>query len=411
MTHSHSHVPGDFHTPANIRRLLALITLPFALATLAGLVVLWPEGSTRKAAVDFPSGLADATVTAVEEGPCPGFDTPSKLDEDAASEPAQTCTQGRATLTSGPDRGREAAFDLSEGVSPLPVKEGDKIVLAKDPKAPAGEEYYFADRQRSRPMLLLAAIFAAVVVALGRLKGLSALAGLAVSLGVLVFFVLPAILDGSDPVAVSVVGSALVMFVGLYTAHGFNARTTSALLGTLVSLSITALLAFAFVAMGQLSGFSSEEATFLNVASAGSINFRGLVLAGIVIGSLGVLDDVTVTQASAVWQLRASNPSLTALELYRFAIRIGRDHIASTVNTLVLAYAGASLPLLMLFTLGGSRIGDVVTSEIVAEEILRTLVGSIGLVASVPITTGLAAVIAVKGRPQGRQRPAGAESG
>jgi uncharacterized membrane protein len=183
------------------------------------------------------------------------------------------------------------------------------------------------------------------------------------------------------------------MFVALYLAHGFNARTTTAMLGTLASLAITGLLAVVFVEATKFTGFGSEEAVFLQI-SAQQVNLQGLLLGGIIIGTLGVLDDVTVTQASSVWELHAANPNLGTTGLYRAALRIGRDHIASTVNTLVLAYVGASLPLLLLFTLSNRPLGDVLTSEVMAEEIVRTLVGSIGLVASVPITTALASVVA-----------------
>jgi uncharacterized membrane protein len=196
------------------------------------------------------------------------------------------------------------------------------------------------------------------------------------------------------------------MFIALYLSHGVNVRTTSAVLGTLASLAITALLALLFVELTQLTGFASEEATYIRVASA-NINLQGILLGGIIIGSLGVLDDVTVTQASAVWELHLANPTLGRRNLYGSAIRIGRDHIASTVNTLVLAYAGAALPLLILFTIAEAKLADVLTGEIVAEEVVRTLVGSIGLVASVPITTALAVLVVGSGaRPPAAPQPA-----
>jgi hypothetical protein len=183
------------------------------------------------------------------------------------------------------------------------------------------------------------------------------------------------------------------MFVALYLAHGVNVRTTTAVLGTMGALLLTGLLAWGFVETTRLTGMASEEAGFLQAAVA-QVSLRGLLLGGIVIGSLGVLDDVTVTQASAVWELHQANPAYGFRRLFSAGLRIGRDHIASTVNTLVLAYAGASMPLLVLFTLSNRNLGDVLTGELVAQEIVRTLVGSIGLVASVPITTLLAAMIA-----------------
>jgi uncharacterized membrane protein len=216
------------------------------------------------------------------------------------------------------------------------------------------------------------------------------------------WFVIPAILEGESPVAVSIVGAAAVMFVALYLAHGVNVRTSSAVLGTLVSLGITGILALLFVELARFTGFASEEALFLQV-SAQQVNIKGLLLGGIIIGTLGVLDDVTITQASAVWELHVANPAYGARELYRAAVRIGRDHIASTVNTLVLAYAGASLPLLIVFSLSSRPLGEVLTTEVISEEIVRTLVGSIGLVASVPVTTALtAAVVSHRRERRGR---------
>ena len=231
------------------------------------------------------------------------------------------------------------------------------------------------------------------MVIFGRWRGLFALGGLAITFAVLVRFILPAILLGKNPVAVAVIGSAAIMFAALYLTHGFNARTTTAVLGTVGALFVTGVLAWIFVAGTHLTGMATEESGLL-AASLSGVSLRGLLLGGIVIGSLGVLDDVTVTQASAVWELHRANPEYGFSRLYSAGLRIGRDHIASTVNTLVMAYAGASLPLLVLFTLSSRQLGDVLTSEILGQEIVRTLVGGIGLVSAVPITTALAAFVA-----------------
>lgn len=351
-------------------------------------------------AIDLPAGLERATVLEVRPAACPGSEGLGGDGTDGE------CQLARARVTSGPDKGLVVRLEVSPGVSPLPTEAGDKIVVGKtqeDTGNPA-DAYYFADRQRGFPLAILAALFALVVIALGRWRGLTSLVGFAVSLGVITTFVLPAILSGSNPLLVSMVGSTVIMFLGLYLAHGINGRSTTALLGTFVSLLITAGLAVAFVNLAQLSGFTSEEAIFVNV-SAGQINLRGLLLGGIIIGALGVLDDVTVTQASAVWELYGANPAQHPRQLYQAAIRIGRDHIASTVNTLILAYAGAALPLMVLFSLAESRLRDVITGEIVSEEIVRTLVGSIGLVASVPVTTALTAFAVTRGRPAGTVDP------
>ena len=280
---------------------------------------------------------------------------------------------------------------LGPGVPTL--RAGDRVVVGRAVEPTTGKvSYYFADYQRARPLLLLALVFAVVVVGVARWRGLAALIGLGAAWLVLVRFVLPAILNGRSPVAVALVGSSVIMFVVLYLAHGFSSRTTTALLGTLASLALTGLLAAVFVAGTHLSRLGSDEATYLQTL-AGNISWSGLILGGIVIGSLGVLNDVTVTQASAVWELHHANPTRGARALFASAMRIGRDHIASTVYTLVLAYAGAALPLLILFTLANQPFSRVLTGELLAEEVVRTLVGSIGLVASVPITTALAALV------------------
>jgi uncharacterized membrane protein len=242
-------------------------------------------------------------------------------------------------------------------------------------------------------LLWLAGAFALAVVALGRLRGVTALAGLAVSIAVLLMFVLPAVLDGRNPLAVAVVGSAAIAFLALYLAHGFSTMTTVALLGTLASLGLTAVLANLFVGLAELSGFASEEAVVVQLGAA-RIDLAGIILGGVVIGALGAIDDMTVTQASAVWELRAADPRMSRRSLARAGMRIGRDHVASTVNTLALAYAGASMPVLLLLILSRQALVTVASGEVIATELIRTLVGSIGLVAAVPVTTWLAAAAA-----------------
>jgi uncharacterized membrane protein len=241
-------------------------------------------------------------------------------------------------------------------------------------------------------------------LALGRWNGVRALAALALSLLVLVAFVIPAVLRGESPIAVAIVSSALIMLVVLYVTGGLKTQTTVAVLGTLASLVLIAALAWAFVAGSRLTGLADEDAAFLQ-AAASSIDLRGLLLGGIIIGSLGVLDDMTVTQVSAVWELRRANPNLDAFRLYRAAERIGRDHIASTINTLVLAYAGASLPLLIFFTESNLGFTQIITSEVIAVEVVRTLVGSVGLIASVPITTALASWVVTRHLDEGEPVP------
>jgi uncharacterized membrane protein len=394
MAHSHAAhaAPGPRPTARRqVRILLAIIVVPFAVATAVGLAVLWPARSS----VPVPDAIgpqplrAEARVLETSPAACPGAEEGQPPD----------CSAVTARLQTGRYEGETVELQQTGDPSLGRLEAGDRIVVAELPGEEAGAGWYFEDYARRPPMLWLAGLFVAAVVLLGRWRGLFALVGLAFSLLLLVRFVLPSILEGNDPVAVALVGSAAIMFVALYLAHGLNVRTTSAVAGTLISLVLTGLLAATFVHLTNLTGLGSEEGGYLR-ALAGNIDLEGLLLGGIVVGSLGVLDDVTVTQASAVWELSLANTTYGFRQLYQGALRIGRDHIASTVNTLVLAYAGASLPLLILFTLSNRHIGDVLTGEIVAEEIIRTLVGSIGLVASVPITTALTAFVATRQRTE-----------
>jgi len=369
--------------------LLAAV-LPLLVATLVGLVVLWPDGDVagRPASFGPPVRLVDGTVEVDRAVPCQGG---------PGSGAASNCRVATVRLTEGPEKGETVELELYEGPGQPRLHVGDPVVLGRAVDR-AGVDYYFSDFQRSSPLLWLGLVFAVAVIAVGRLRGLAALVGLGLSFVLLIAFVLPAILEGRNALLVAIVASSAIMFLLMYLAHGVNAKTTSALLGTLVSLALTGFLAAVFVDVAMVASVGTEETAFLQI-SASQVSLEGILLGGIIIGSLGVLNDVTVTQASAVWALREADPTAGAVDLYRRAMAIGRDHIASTVDTLVLAYAGASLPLLLLFTLASRPIGDVVTGGLVAQEIVRTLVGGIGLVASVPLTTGLAAAVAVHSDP------------
>jgi uncharacterized membrane protein len=241
-------------------------------------------------------------------------------------------------------------------------------------------------------MLLLALLFAAAVLAFGRLRGALSLVGLALSLAIVLLFVTPAILDGKSPLLVALVASFAAMLSTIALAHGLGPKSLAAILGTAGSLLLTVGLAVLFTDLTHLTGLSSEEAAILQLDGA-QVNFQGLLLAGMVIGALGVLDDVTISQSSTVMALRGANPALGFGRLFALAMHVGRDHVSATVNTLVLAYVGASLPLLLLFSSGELGVLDALNLELVAKEVVATLVGSIGLIAAVPITTALAAAL------------------
>ncbi|MEU8591103.1 YibE/F family protein [Streptomyces sp. NPDC048664] len=408
--HSHSHAHGPAAPVSRqLRKVIAAILIPFTAAVVAGLVVLWPGGvpSHQRSGLGFDRQTQQATVTRVVEVDCasvnasgggtPIGDTSTGGGTSGPQKAGGTCKKATVRVDTGKDKGRT----FTEIVQPdqsRQLRQGEKVVAAYEPSAPRELQYSVTDVNRTFPMALLAGIFAVAVVIVGRLRGVMALVALAVSFLLLSLFILPAILQGSNPLLVAVVGSSAIMLIALYMCHGLSARTSVAVLGTLVSLSLIGLLGSEFIDWAALTG-NTDDSTGLIHGLFPHIDMSGLLLAGVIIGSLGVLDDVTVTQTSAVWELHEANPSLGWRELYRAGIRIGRDHIASVVNTLVLAYAGAALPLLLLFSIAQSGVSTVATSELVAEEIVRTLVGSIGLVASVPVTTVLAALVVSADRP------------
>jgi uncharacterized membrane protein len=351
--------------------------LAFGLVIVIAAIVLWPSGSGDG---QDPLGLSGepvgATVESVTEVPC-SFD------------PLLACDLVELVVSEGDRRGERLEIE-----QPLDsaIESGDDILVDLVELGDGSVQAVFYDFERSTPMLLLVIVFVASIVVLGRWRGVGALAGLVMSFVIIIVFALPALLEGSNAVAVAIVTAGAIAFVALFLAHGRGLATVTALLSTSASLAITAVLAAVFLAMSNFTGFGDENVGFLDALGT-QIDPRGLLLAGIVIGSLGVLDDVTVTQVSAVWELKRATPDATFGELYGRALRIGRDHISSTVNTLFLAYAGASLPLLLLFSEANEGLASVATREIVAVEIVRALVGSIGLVASVPISTALAAKV------------------
>jgi len=386
LTPDHRRDQDRFLEPVSetvLRILPTVLVVGFAVLTLLGVILLRPTGAVRPNLAEIginPQTIA-ATVIEAADVECAGIGPDSDL----------RCVDITYQLAQGPDVGstRIQQFVVHESNPTFSV--GDDVILDYQPQSPEGFQYAFLDRQRRPVLYVIGLLFAVIVVALGRLRGLAALAGLAASVAVLLQFVIPAILDGRSPLLVAVIGSSLIAYLALYVAHGFTRMTTVALLGTLAALAMTSVLSWLVVSAAQFSGFATEEAFVLSFA--GSIDISGLILAGIVLGAVGAIDDVTVTQASAVFEVHRVRPDLGRRELFTSGLRIGRDHVASTVNTLLLAYAGAAMPLLLFFVLANQSIGTVLNSELVAIEAVRTLVGSIGLVSAVPLTTWLATVM------------------
>ena len=271
---------------------------------------------------------------------------------------------------------------------------GDKIVVSISKTPDNVVNAYFVDFVRTTPLLWLTVIFGVAIVIISRWKGMRALLSMAFSLYVIIDFIIPHILNGEDPLWVSIIGSGILLGVTLYLTYGWTLKTHSSVISMVLVLLLTGLLSLLFVIFTRLNGMGDENVMFLMQTMSTPINLRGLLLGGMIIGALGVLDDLVTTQAAAVFELHHANPNFGFRELYNSAMRIGQDHVAATVNTLVLAYAGASLPMMLMFSLGHGNYGYIVNFAFIAEEIVRTLVGSLGLIAAVPLTTAIAILFA-----------------
>ena len=391
--HSHSHATslaggwGAWIGDPVLRLVLAGVVFAAA-ATIVGIVTLWPTDEGRQRAIE----VADEIGLATERFPATVEEVLDRACSYSTSERPQQCRTITLTAHEGPDAGTQITLPeinlmFEQGVTDVSV--GDGVILGYEDET---DFYFYADRDRRVSLLWLAIAFAVVVTALSRFRGIMALVAMATTVAVLVAFVAPSALDGNDPLLVSVVAASAIAFVSLYLTHGFNPTTTVALAGTLAALALTLGLSWLFFSLANFTGLASEEALILPVI-AENLDLSSLLLGGAVIGALGALDDVTVTQVATVAELRRHRPNLSTPELVASGIRVGRDHIASTVNTLLLAYAGASMPLILLFAVSDQSLQMVANSELIAVEIVRTLCGSIGLVAAVPITTGLAAAV------------------
>lgn len=271
---------------------------------------------------------------------------------------------------------------------------GDRVFLERA-VGPEEDRFYISDVIRLGPLVFIVFFFVALVVAVGRWKGMRSLGGTLFSLAVIFAFILPQIVSGRDPVVVSIVGSILLLSVSTYLTYGINLKAHAAVAGMALSLTLTGGLAWLFVRWARLTGMGTEESAFLVMEFGSGINLRGLVLGGIIIGSLGVLDDICVGQASAVFELIGANRELSWLELFRRSLNIGTDHIAAMVNTLLLAYVGGAMPLMLAFTIYQEPLLRRINREPIAEEIVRTLAGSSGLVLAVPITGLIASSLAL----------------
>ncbi|MCP1413217.1 putative membrane protein [Paenarthrobacter sp. A20] len=402
---------------------MAAILVPLGVLTLVAMMVMWPSGSRE--GITFSSPYQAAPGVTFDTGRIQSVVVES-CTQTGQTDTGQTGTGQTDTGQNNQSGGSQCTFAFTE-----PDKGGDvvKVVINPDVAMSHGVDvgdsirylnlsavqganagsgapaYVFVDFVRSIPIALLAVLYAAVVIAVARWRGFRALLGLVGAYFVLVSFILPGLVEGKPPLLLALVGSTVIMIGVLYFAHGFSARTSTALLGTIFGLSITALLAAWATDAANLAGVGNHDAsTLVNMSS--QISISGIILCGLIISGLGVLNDVTITQSSAVWELYELAPNTSARKLFTSAMRIGRDHIASTVYTIAFAYAGAALPILIIVMLYDRPLAEALTSAELSEEVIRTLVGSIGLVLAIPVTT-LIAVLVVKAT--GMKRPAPAD--
>lgn len=272
---------------------------------------------------------------------------------------------------------------------------GDEVIISYD-NSSKKEVIYIVDRVRTFPLLLLFGVFLILVVLIGRWQGLFSFLGMVLSFFIIGQFVIPNIILGSDPVVITLLSALFIIPLTFYIAHGVNWKTTLSIISTVLALILTGILAYIFVDFTKLTGFAAEESTYLQAMTSGALNIKNLLLAGIIIGAMGILDDITIAQTGIVEKMYEANPKYTNIELFFHGMDVGRDHIASLVNTLILVYAGAALPLFLLFYNSQLSYFQVVNQEIVATEIVRTLVSSIGIVSAVPISTWLASIFVKK---------------
>ena len=290
--------------------------------------------------------------------------------------------------------GKSYRVDTSEGYTKgfeYRINEGSHIVLQVISNSDGSQTIFLSDIVRTSYIFWMIALFALITIIVGLTRGALALVGLSVTLGVLFLWIMPRIIEGSNPVLEVVLGGAFIMLVNMHLVHGFKKKTFVAFGSIVIGLGLVAVIAGLFSYLTQLTGLACEDASFLYFQMPDIIVPKGILLAGIILGALGVLDDIAITQQEAVSELIDANEDLSRKELYRRAMRMGRHHIASVVNTLVLAYAGAALPLFLLFYISGSvDWSGFINTEVVAEEIVRTLAGTTALVLLVPISTWFA---------------------
>ena len=392
--HQHTRRSGNSHPDSQAlrraRRVLTALIVPVLVLIIIGIVTLYSPNPLRGAKQQW----AQTGVNRIS-GQVTGLDGKKCLIE------GLKMPKGAADPTNGlPETQPLVCVKVLDGqwkdhIVPVRVPEeskpairiGTAVWMLYDTEAMAtGTPFLFTDIKRGNALAIMGLLYVIIVAAVAGRRGFLALLGLAASTLVIVFFMLPALMAGKPPMLVTLAGVGAIMFLSVYLAHGITIRTTTALLGTLLGLVVTVLLAYAGTRAAGLTGASDEDALILGTQLPALV-LPSLFMCGIVVAGLGALNDVTITQASAVWELDEADPQMPRRKLFSRAMRIGRDHIASTVYTLAFAYVGTALPTLILAMLSQRPFLELLTVSQIAEEIVRTLVASIGLVLAIPATT------------------------
>lgn len=369
------------------------------IATLIGLVLLWPPSAPPNVAPEFSSTFAlnhpqvKGTIELVDDRQCSSPSTGQAFEESpeiVRNVPGEECQRALVRITNGVNEGKRTAL-VSHPVPGNPTfEEGDKIRMIESTQPDGSKHYSFADYQRTPVLIAWAVVVALVVVAFAWWRGLRALVGIAVSLLVIVVFLLPALLHGGSAVPLAVVAGAAIMFITVPLVHGLNWKSASTLAGTLIALGLAAWLADLAIRTTGLRGLGDDDNLTI-LLYLPDVSITGLMLCGFIIGTLGGLNDVSISQASTVTELAEADQDLSPWRLFTSAMRVGQDHIASMVYTLVLTYVGTALPLLLLVTVSEASWVQVLSNDIVATELLRSAVGALGLTLAVPVTTLIAA--------------------
>ncbi|AGP31848.1 YibE/F family protein [Corynebacterium terpenotabidum] len=418
--HSHSHHSGPWisdprkiiWTPSRI--ILASFLFLGAIATVIAVTVQWPHGTAVTSdgfhqTSNLAQEVTEGTVALETSGSCSstqiGKAFTSAPASEALPEGQDACDQLIVDITDGPDKGMRTLLASPNSDEEADVNIGDNVLLATTTDADGTRSYAFQDFQRGTPLWIWLTVTVLAICLVGAWRGVRAILGLAITLSVIGFFLLPALARGGDPVVLAITACAAVLYLVLFLVHGMNWKTASSLGGTLTAMMLGTGLAALAIDTSELRGLADEN-NFQILLYLPGVQVTGLLLAGFILGTLGVLNDVTVAQASTISELRDANPDASTWRLFTTAMRVGRDHLASTVYTLVLSYAGAALPLLVLLSVSGRSLGHILTSDIVATEILRSATGSLALVAAVPLTTAIAAVTTGAKRSAATDSPA-----